>query len=461
MTLDLDVSRILGKIGVSQDSLYYWGLFQNTPKNKFAVLKISGECLEKSLDTIAEDVSDLFKLGFFPIITHGWGKALSKRLKDVGIENRWAENGDRYTDEKVITYVENIAHENLDALVKELSKKGVKVRPLLPKDKVIIAEDKGIGYGKHNGNILEINTNPIYEAIEKGYLPVICPLGVSKSKRKIYNLNSASVGSELARSIDPTKYLMITGTGGVLKDNIIMNELVLRRDYEQMVRKEELSGGMKKNVDEAMQCLASRSNGIDKSVQIVGPGNLLKELFSHRGAGTYIRQGYPIEVEPLEFYDRKQVTSLIEKVFGKNLRREFFTECSKELHIAEGYRGLAVVIENPIKAETSQDIIDYLDILAVDCKYKGNGLGADLIDSVLETQLEKEKTEKYVPRTAKVFWRSKTTRDANNWYYRLSDGHWKFTAEDKEEYNLFWKGLTQHEVTKAKKYVKERPSNFE
>jgi len=57
-----NIARILGKIvGAGQDALYYWGLYQSTPKNQFAVIKISGECLENSLDKLVEDISDMYR----------------------------------------------------------------------------------------------------------------------------------------------------------------------------------------------------------------------------------------------------------------------------------------------------------------------------------------------------------------------------------------------------------------
>jgi acetylglutamate kinase len=372
-------------------------------------------------------------------------------------------------------YVEDIARENLGALVDALKKKGVFAKPLRARDRVIIAEDKHeSGYGNNNGNIVEVNTAPIFSTIERGYVPIISPIGVSKIGRKHFNLNSASVGAELARAIDPVRYLMVTGLGGVFNDpktrTQLIRELVLRREYEQMVGSGVLSEGMKKNVDEAMQCLEARANGEDRSVQIVGAGNLLHELFSRKGAGTYIRLGYNIETEPMELFDRSKIEGLVAKVFGSSLKPSFFEETGKQVHLEPDYKGIAIVIENPIASDNPEaDLIDYIDILAVNPGFERNGLGGDLVNSVLGIQPKKEEASITPNRgrrrnghRVKVFWRSKTYReDVNDWYYRISDGHWQYQGKEKSPYNLFWIGLTRDEVGKALAYVRNRPSNFE
>ncbi len=80
-----DISRVLGSIAPKHESSFFWSLYNETDPGRFAVIKLSGECIETSLDRIAEDLSDLYKLGLFPIVTFGWGNSLSHRLAEAGI----------------------------------------------------------------------------------------------------------------------------------------------------------------------------------------------------------------------------------------------------------------------------------------------------------------------------------------------------------------------------------------
>jgi acetylglutamate synthase len=95
-------------------------------------------------------------------------------------------------------------------------------------------------------------------------------------------------------------------------------------------------------------------------------------------------------------------------------------------------------------------VAPYLDIIAVDCNYKGNGLGIDLFDSIIDIQED----------THKLFWRSRLDRQANDWYMRRADGHEKYTTEEGKKFNLYWIGLTPSERQEALDFVKNRPSNF-
>src|SRR3989344_2743300 len=120
-----DTSRVLGSIAPKHESSFYWSLYNETDPGRFAVVKLSGECTESYLDRIAEDLSDLHKLGFFPVVTFGWGNALSRRLAEAGVTSRFID-GDRYTDSQVMTEVEEIAKETGDRIVKAVLARGAK-----------------------------------------------------------------------------------------------------------------------------------------------------------------------------------------------------------------------------------------------------------------------------------------------------------------------------------------------
>lgn len=431
--------RILDKVGSSQELAYYLNLYRTINPERFAVVKISGECLQTSLEQIAEDLADLQQLGLIPIVTHGWGKELTQILESEGIQTHKV-NEDRYTDERVMKYVLSIANKKATELASAISNAGGKAFPFLPlKVRVLTAVDKqGEEYGSNNGEITKVDLDLIFEVIKTSIIPIISPIGISEDGAKMYNINAADAGSQLVKAVDPVKYLMITQSGGVIDKRKVIDELIIRRDYERLVREGVISGGMRKNVDEAITSLTSRYNGDDKSVQIVGPGNLLHELFTKKGAGTFVRMGYEIEKIPLKDANHEEAREIINRSFAPDeLREDYFNN--------QFVNGALVYREKNGKGVAIQSG-PYIDILAV--PNGGNGVGTDVLYELKR-------------RTPKLAWRSKISRLATNeFYFKMSDGHQRVTGPNNEQYNVFWIGFTPDEATKHVQYLQNKPSNF-
>lgn len=437
--MNSDIGRIVGKIGPSDEAFYYMEFYRKTEPGHFAVIKISGECIEKSLEQIAEDLSDLQQIELIPVITHGWGSTLTRILESLGIDKKEI-NGDRYTDKRVMAQVRAVAPWIATKLAEAIDSKGGKPEILDHRSKVVIGKDKeDKGYGEHNGDVVRINTHPIMRAIASGHIPIVSPIGISEDEDKLYNLNAAVVGAELAKAIDPVKYIMATDSGGVLdKDFKIISEIVLRTDYERLVKNGIISGGMLKNVDEARQSLYWRANGDDRSVQIVGADNLLVELFTRKGAGTYVRKGYVILQTPLESFNHQIVRDLAYSRFGEELKESYFDEKPKVVFHEQKPKGFGVVLPNP------GGFGPYLDLLVVDNGYARNGLGTDLVTEIGQ----------------RSSWRSRKSREITDWYLKVSDGHQEFTGTDGHRYNYFWRGLTLDQVREGLQFAQQRPKNF-
>jgi hypothetical protein len=279
--------------------------------------------------------------------------------------------------------------------------------------------------------------------LSSGHIPIISPIGVSDNG-KLYNINAATASSELVIELDPEKYVMITSSRGVLdnpssKNSGLISKIVLRKgDYDRLVADGILTGGMKKNVDEAIYSLTTRENGDDRSVQIVNPGNLIAELFTKKGYGTYIRKGYDIEKQPIRSVKQSIVRGVVQRAFAQELLDDYFSDTRRIAYVEANTKGVGIVFPHTFA--------QYLDVLAVDPEYQRNGLGNDIIDSIGE----------------RIFWRSKPSRkDINLFYFKISDGHQRFTAKDGIVYNGFWKGLQGWDpIMNAMMIMRERDSNF-
>ena len=74
------ILNYLEKTGKKSEFDLFLNIFKSIPKTKFAVIKISGKTLENKIDQIAEDIAYLNKLGIYPIIIHGAGSTLDRKL---------------------------------------------------------------------------------------------------------------------------------------------------------------------------------------------------------------------------------------------------------------------------------------------------------------------------------------------------------------------------------------------
>ncbi|HLC59879.1 MAG TPA: hypothetical protein VJJ52_00445 [Candidatus Nanoarchaeia archaeon] len=438
-----DISRVLGSIAPKHESSFFWSLYNETDRGRFAVIKLSGECIETSLDRIAEDLSDLYKLGLFPVVTFGWGNSLSHRLAEAGVNSRFID-GERYTDSQVMTEVERIAKETGAKIVNAVLARGAKAKLIDYNSRSLIAEKKqGEEYGSHNGSIIGVNTIPALSAVDCGVIPIVSPLGISEDGKTSYNINAATAGAMLAEAIDPIKYIMVTSSGGVLnRDRSIISEIVLNRDLERLLSDGTIYSGMEKNVKEAQLSLLQRQNGDDRSVQIVGPNNLLLELFSYRGAGTYIRKGYTVTAMDIEQLDMGRFKAMVRKKLGETLREDWYTSHRRVAYVEKNLKGVATVIPDPLNIG-----IPYLDIIVVDNGSPSNGVGSDIMTAI----------------GTPTFWRSRIDREpANEWYNRIRTGCWRYTGLNGYDYTHFWTGNpTFEQIGQQHNFVQAKVSNFQ
>ena len=100
------------------------------------------------LNNLIEDVVVLKKLGLTPILVHGGGLGIKKKLDEQNIKSKFVM-GLRVTDEKLINIVESVMTEFNKEIVNALEKKSCKAKSITIKKNNIIyveQEDKELGY---------------------------------------------------------------------------------------------------------------------------------------------------------------------------------------------------------------------------------------------------------------------------------------------------------------------------
>ena len=119
-------------------------------KKEKIVIKCGGRVLlePKLFDNFIEDISILKRLGLTPIIVHGGGPRIKKKLNELNIDSKFIM-GLRVTDEKVIKIVEEVMIKFNKEIVAALNKKDCTAQS------ITIKENNSIYASQKNKVLLE------------------------------------------------------------------------------------------------------------------------------------------------------------------------------------------------------------------------------------------------------------------------------------------------------------------
>ena len=258
-------------------------------QNEKIVIKCGGKVLLDPilLDGMIGDIAILKKLGLTPILVHGGGLGIKKKLDELNIESKFIM-GLRVTDEKMIKIVEEVMIEFNKEIIKALEKKSCKAKPITIKENNIIyveQENKELGYV---GKPVKVNTDLLNDIIQKDFIPIVTPMGLDQ-KGQTYNINADTTAGALARSLKSRRLLLATDVEGVLDKNEKLISEIRSYEAEKLVNDQTIHGGM---IPKIKTCIEAVNNGVRGVVIIDGrrPHSILFELFSDLGAGTLIRK---------------------------------------------------------------------------------------------------------------------------------------------------------------------------
>ena len=253
------------------------------------VIKCGGRVLldPELFNNFINDVTILKKLGLTPIVVHGGGPRIKKKLDKLNIETKFIM-GLRVTDEKVIKIVESVMIEFNNEIVNALKKQSCKAKSLTVKENNAIyveQKNKELGYV---GKPTRIDDKLIKNLIKDGYIPVISPMGIDE-KKQTYNINADTAAGALATSLKSRRLMLMTDVEGVYDKNKKLISEIQSTKADQLIYDTTISEGM---IPKIRTCINAVNNGVRGVVVIDGrkPHSILFELFSDKGSGTLIRQ---------------------------------------------------------------------------------------------------------------------------------------------------------------------------
>ena len=258
-------------------------------QNEKIVIKCGGKVLldPMLLDSMIEDIAILKKLGLTPMLIHGGGLGIKKKLDELNIESKFIM-GLRVTDEKMIKIVEDVMVEFNKKIIKALEKKSCKAKSITIKENNVIdveQESKELGFV---GKPTKVNTNLLNDIIQKDFIPIVTPMGLDQ-KGQVFNINADTAAGAIARSLRSRRLLLVTDVEGVLDKNEKLIPEIRSHEAEKLINDQTIHGGM---IPKIRTCIDAANNGVRGVVIIDGrrPHSILFELFSDQGAGTLIRR---------------------------------------------------------------------------------------------------------------------------------------------------------------------------
>ncbi len=283
------MQKVLKKAEVLIEALPYIQKFNG----KIIVVKYGGSAMsnEELQRNVIKDVTLLKLVGFKPIIVHGGGKEISRWVGKVGKEAQFI-NGLRVTDDETMEIAEMVLGRVNKRLVTMVEELGVKAVGLSGKDGQMLQVEKKYSDGQdigYVGNITSVNPAILFDLLEKGYLPIISPIGLGE-EFATYNINADDAACAIAKAIGADKLVFLTDIEGLYKDINDKSSFISRitaSEADSLIEEGFIGGGMLPKLN---NCTSAVKEGVNRVHILDGriPHCLLLEIFTNEGVGTAI-----------------------------------------------------------------------------------------------------------------------------------------------------------------------------
>ncbi len=259
--------------------------------NKVVVVKYGGNAMlnEGLKQAVMSDVVLLSLIGIKVVLIHGGGPEINTMLDRVGIESKFI-GGLRYTDEDTADIVQMVLAGKVNkSLVSLLQKHGGKALGLCGTDGGMINVKKLEGENDlgYVGDIVGINTDPIVNALDNGYIPVIATVAADDDGQ-VYNINADTAAARIASALGAENVILMTDIRGLLRDKDDEETLipvVQVSEVPYLINQGIISGGM---IPKIQCCVEAVRRGVNRAFIIDGriPHSILIEMLSNEGIGT-------------------------------------------------------------------------------------------------------------------------------------------------------------------------------
>jgi len=260
---------------------------------RIAVVKYGGAAMVKESlkKAFAEDVMLLKRVGLKPVVVHGGALEINKTLERLGERSEFVD-GLRVTDAASLPVVEMVlgrVNQELVALLNASAGGAVglsgKDGRLLEARRIVHESGRDLG---HVGEVTAVNTEFLRMLLDKDYVPVISPIGLSEEGKSL-SINADDVAGHVAAALGAKKLIYLTDVPGILEsypDGELVRQ-VTADDLRRRMAAGSITGGMKHKAHSILEALAG---GVERVHILDGrqPHTVIAELFTDRGVGTLV-----------------------------------------------------------------------------------------------------------------------------------------------------------------------------
>ena len=267
-------------------------------RGKTVVVKYGGSTLapEGGADTVLRDLVFMEHVGINPVLVHGGGPAIDRRLRERNVESRRV-NGLRITDRETMRVVEEVLSGEINSgLVEEIDAHGGRVRGLSARETEVLHVRPHVAQTREGpvdlgfvGDVVRVDPAPLRELIDGETIPVVAPIGLGQDG-EAYNVNADTAAGEIAAALRAEKLVFLTDVTGILEDPADESTLISTVHVDQvqvLIDSGVIQGGM---IPKARAGAQSVRAGVHKTHIVDGriPHSLLLEFFTDEGVGSQI-----------------------------------------------------------------------------------------------------------------------------------------------------------------------------
>lgn len=262
--------------------------------DKIVVIKYGGNAMinSKLQEAVIGDILLLSLIGVKVVLVHGGGPEINELLHKIGKKSEFV-GGLRVTDKETVDVVQMVLAGKVNKnLVNLIQLQGGKAIGLSGLDGHLIeaeVKDPQLGFV---GEVTKVNTEPITDLLERGYIPVVSTVGCD-DKGNVYNINADTAASRIAGALKAESLISLTDIEGILRDKDDPETLIKKiyvSDAPQLMNEGVISGGMIPKVE---CCIDAIRRGVKKVFIIDGrvPHSILIEILTDEGIGTMFVSG--------------------------------------------------------------------------------------------------------------------------------------------------------------------------
>jgi len=256
---------------------------------KYGGAAMSNDRLKKA---VISDIVLLRLVGIRVVIIHGGVPEIDETLDAMGIQSKFID-GLRVTDKETLAVAQMVLAGKVSKdLVSDIQRQGGRALSLSGMDGGLMMADRlksAHDYG-FVGEIMEINTAPVEDALKAGYIPVVSSIAMGRDAETSYNVNADTAAAALASGLKAEKLILLTDVRGLLrdpKDEDTLIPVVEAHEAPGLIRDGFISGGM---IPKVTCCVNALARGVSRAHILDGrlPHAILVELFTDEGVGTMI-----------------------------------------------------------------------------------------------------------------------------------------------------------------------------